>query len=74
MIQVSNIYSSNLKSHYAIADIITSLDLDPSGEKTVTIDSQGVCLISDINTAANNFDLDMEDSGNYLDQKVINNS
>ena len=45
---------------YADRDVITSLDFSPSGELAATIDYNGVCLISDINTDNYIFHLKLE--------------
>ena len=43
-------------------DVVTSFDFDLSGERAATIDSSGVCLVSDINTNTKNFHLALEGS------------
>ena len=40
----------------SLGDIITSLDFDPTGNLVATIDRQGMCFISDIDTNRLHFD------------------
>ena len=57
-----NVFSS-------LDNFITSLDFNPQGEKHVTMDRGGICLISDVNTNNYNFHLNMKPTyffgGNY---------
>ena len=40
--------------------MITGFEFDPTGEHVVTLDFDGVCLISDVNTDNYSFHLQME--------------
>ena len=42
---------------YSLEEIITGLDFNPTGEYVATIDSQGVCVVSDVNTNDYSFHL-----------------
>ena len=46
-------------------DVIAGLDFSPNGEIAATIDSYGVCLISDVNTDNYRFHLNMEMENEY---------
>ena len=43
-----------------LGNYITSLDFSPNGETVATIDKDGVCLVSDMNTDSYRFHLNME--------------
>ena len=43
-----------------LGSFIAGLDFSPNGELAATIDSDGVCLISDVNTDSYHFHLNME--------------
>ena len=41
-------------------DTVTAFDFDANGEKAASIDSFGVCVISDVDTNAYNFHIETE--------------
>ena len=51
---------------YSLASVITGLDFNPTGEYMASIDSGGVCLISDVTTANYRFHVTLGDWGNYI--------
>ena len=40
--------------------MITGLDFNPAGELVATIDNDGICLISDVNTGNYNYHLEVD--------------
>ena len=53
-------YSQPILISLNLDDVITGLDFNPNGEIAATIDSYGVCLISDVNTDSYRFHLEIE--------------
>ena len=51
---------------YSLEDVISSLDFNPTGEYMATIDSNGVCLVSDVTTNNYKFHVNLGDFGNSI--------
>lgn len=48
---------------FLLDEMITTLDFNPLGESVATIDRNGVCVISDVDTTNVNFDMDTKKKG-----------
>ena len=51
---------------YSLEEIIIALDFNPTGEYVATIDSNGVCLVSDVTTANYRFHVELGKHGNLI--------
>ena len=49
---------------YALENMISGLDFNPTGEYVATIDREGVCLITGVTTANYRFHKEIGTSGN----------
>mgnify|MGYP000984595776 CR=1 FL=1 len=51
---------------YSLADVISKIDFNPTGEYVTTINSNGACLVSDVTTVNYRFHVELGETGNSI--------